>query len=197
MDNNRYKNKIWVIDIETTWLDTNTWLIVEIGIVSLDLETWKIEEEFNSIVKEDWFDISHTKWGLWWIFKNTDLTFDDVDNAISLKSKLNEIQYILDKFTLWVTAYNKAFDFLFLKSRWLKIKNELSCPMMVATPLVNLEPNEWYTDPKRPKVEEARDYFIWTEYEELHRACDDASHEAQIVYELYKRWKFIINNMNI
>jgi len=32
-------------------------------------------------VKEEGFDLSHTKGNLGWIFKNSDLKFNDVDSA--------------------------------------------------------------------------------------------------------------------
>jgi DNA polymerase-3 subunit epsilon len=99
---------------------------------------------------------------------------------------LPEIQNVLNKYSLGATAYNKAFDFGFLKSRGLQIK-ELDCIMLSATPVVNLPPNPGYSTPKWPKVEEAWEYFFpQIEYKEAHRALDDAKHEALIAYELYK-----------
>ncbi len=103
---------------------------------------------------------------------------------------LPEIQSIFNNYSLGATAFNKQFDFGFLKSRGLLIK-ELPCIMLSATSLVNLPPNPGYTTPKWPKVEEAWEYFFPnTEYIEAHRALDDARHEALISYELYKRGEF-------
>lgn len=188
-----HKNsKIWIIDIETTWFINAWWLIVEIWIVSLDLETWEIKIEFDSIVKEDGISIEHTKEPYWWIFLNSNLSYSEVMSSTPLELKIQEIQNIIDRFDLWVTAYNKIFDFSFLKSRWIKIKKELDCPMLVATPICNLQSINWYNEPKWPKVEEAWNFFIWTPYKESHRASDDAVHEAKIVYEMYKRWYFKI-----
>jgi DNA polymerase-3 subunit epsilon len=105
---------------------------------------------------------------------------------------LPEIQNVLNKYSLGATAYNKAFDFGFLRSRGLQIK-ELDCIMLSATPVVNLPPNFGYSTPKWPKVEEAWEYFFpQVEYKEAHRALDDARHEALIAYELYKIEKFKI-----
>jgi DNA polymerase-3 subunit epsilon len=183
--------KIAIIDIETSGFQPQGGLIVEIGIVGLDLETGSVTDEFDSIVKEDGFDERHAKHPYGWVFQNSDLKYEDVLSANSLTSVLPKIQNILDKYPLGATAYNKAFDFGFLKSRGLQI-NELSCIMLSATPVVNLPPNFGYNTPKWPKVEEAWEYFFpQVEYKEAHRALDDAKHEALIAYELYKLQSFI------
>ncbi len=178
--------QIAVIDIETSGFQNQGGLIVEIGIVGLDLETGNITNEFDAIVKENAFSERHAKNPFGWVFQNSDLNYEDVASANSLSSYLPEIQTILNKYPLGATAFNKQFDFGFLKSRGLKIK-ELPCIMLTATDVVNLPPNPGYNTPKWPKVEEAWEYFFPnTEYVEAHRALDDARHEALIAYELYK-----------
>ena len=120
-----------------------------------------------------------------WIFKNSDLEFKDVANSPSLN--VGALQQIFDKYP--ATAYNKKFDFDFLKDRGLKI-NELPCPMIIATdickiPHVNGYGNKW------PKVQEAWDFFFGdTGYIEKHRGCDDAEHEAMIVLRLWEMGVF-------
>ena len=183
------KNLIWIVDIETTGFFNKGGLIVEIGIASLDLDTWEIKEVMDLVVKEPWFDVSHTKSPFWWIFSNSSLTPDDVIQAQSLEEVLPKIQSCIDLFPLGITAYNKAFDFTFLRDRGITIAKELPCPMKVATPVLQL-PSTGYGDYKRPKVEEAWDHLVGTPYVEAHRWLDDAIHEARIVYELYKKWVF-------
>ena len=178
--------EIAVIDIETSGFQKQGGLIVEIGIVGLNLETGLVTNEFDSIVKENEFNEVHSKHPYGWVFQNSDLRYDDVLSANNLTDMLPEIQNVLNKYSLGATAYNKAFDFGFLKSRGLQIK-ELDCIMLSATPVVNLPPNPGYSTPKWPKVEEAWEYFfLQIEYKEAHRALDDAKHEALIAYELYK-----------
>ena len=178
--------EIAVIDIETSGFQHQGGLIVEIGIVGLNLETGSVTDEFDSIVKEDGFDERHAKHPYGWVFQNSDLRYNDVLSANNLTDMLPEIQNVLNKYSLGATAYNKAFDFGFLRSRGLQIK-ELDCIMLSATPVVNLPPNPGYSTPKWPKVEEAWEYFFpQVEYKEAHRALDDARHEALIAYELYK-----------
>lgn len=182
--------KIAIVDIETSGFQKQGGLIVEVGIVGLDLETGYVTEEFSEIVKEDGFGAQHAKEPYGWVFQNSDLKYEDVLKANRLQEILPKIQSVFDKYPNGATAYNKEFDFGFLKSRGLKMK-ELPCIMLSASPVVNLPPNRGYTSPKWPKVEEAWDYFFPnTPYIEAHRALDDAKHEALIAYELYKRGSF-------
>ncbi|MDD2999465.1 MAG: hypothetical protein PHV05_10430 [Candidatus Riflebacteria bacterium] len=96
------------------------------------------------------------------------------------------IQGILNSYS--ATAFNKRFDFEFLKSRGLKVK-ELDCPMLLAVNVCRL-PGKLRSY-KWPTVEEAWKHFFPNEpYSEKHRGADDALHEAKIVYELYKMGVF-------
>jgi len=186
---------ILVVDIETTGFLNQGGKIVEIGIVKLDLDTGSIIPAYNSLIKEPGFNINHTKGQLGWIFKNSDLTFDEVNLAPDLESQRNTIQNLFNQFQ--ATAFNKAFDFDFLKNRGFQIE-ELPCPMLVATPIVNLPSANGYSTPKWPTVEEAwKHFFGKTSYKEIHRGLDDAKHEAKIVYELYKMGKIEVQFKNI
>ncbi|MCD4747246.1 MAG: 3'-5' exonuclease [Bacteroidales bacterium] len=185
--------KIAIVDIETTGFLNQGGLLIEIGIVSLDLDNGKIIPEFDSVVKEKEFGPAHTRRPFGWIFQNSDLEFNDVNNAPTLESQKEEIQNVLNKFSLGATAFNKSFDFGFLRLRGFKIK-ELPCIMLTATPIVNLPPNPGFNTPKWPTVEQAWKYFFGNSgYCEKHRALDDAVHEAKIAYELYKQGVFIVN----
>ena len=162
----------------------------EVGIVSLDLQTGHISNEFNEIVQENGFGEKHAKDPYGWIFKNSDLRYEDVLKANNLLKIIQKIQKTFDKYSCGATAFNKQFDFGFLKSRGLRIK-ELPCIMLSVAPVVGLPPNPGYFDPKWPKVQEAWDFFFpKSDYIEAHRALDDARHEAMIAYELYKLGKF-------
>jgi len=179
--NEMSSKRILVVDIETTGLKPKKDLIVEIGIVELDLETGNKKIVYNKLVKEESFGEQHSDS---WVFNNSDLKYDDVLNASELN--IEEIQQIMNDNL--VTAYNKSFDFGFLKSRGLII-TELPCPMMLMTPICKLPGN--FGNYKWPSVQEAWDFlFKETDYVELHRGADDALHEADIVYELYKRGVF-------
>ena len=178
--------KIAVVDIETTGFSTEKDCIVEIGIVELDLETGERTELYNQLVKEENLEEKHKNC---WVFENTDMKFDDVMNAQSLDIKT--LQAIFDKYPM--TAYNKKFDTRFLIDRGLKM-NELDCPMIIATNICKLPSKRLAGKYKWPKVQEAYDFFFPDSgYIETHRGCDDAFHEAEIVYELYKRGDFVVD----
>ena len=184
--------EIAIVDIETSGFQNQGGLIVEIGIVGLNLDTGEVTNEFDAVVKEPDFGERHTKTPYGWIFKNSDLGYKEVLSANDLTQMISKIQTIFDKFSLGATAFNKQFDFGFLKSRGLKIK-ELPCIMLSAAPVVDLPPNPGFSDAKWPKVEEAWKYFFPNiVYKETHRALDDARHEALIAYALYKLGKFRI-----
>ena len=176
--------KILILDIETTGFLNQGGSIVEIGIVELDLDTGEITEVFESLVKEKILTGKHRKEPFGWIFNNSDLTPEAVRNAPGETEVFLQVQAILNKYPLGCTAFNKKFDFDFLKSRGIGIK-ELPCPMILSTDICKLPGR--YDDYKWPKVEEAFSHFFPDiEYIEKHRGLDDAKHEAMIVYKLYQ-----------
>ena len=142
--------KIAIVDIETTDFLREGGLIVEVGIVSLDLKTGEVKKINDELVREIEFKEEHKRS---WIFHNSDLTYEEVLTANPLNK--NKIQDIFNKYP--TTAYNKKFDFDFLKDRGLKI-NELSCPMVVATDICKIPHANGYRN-KWPKVQEAWDFF--------------------------------------
>lgn len=181
------KPTIAIIDLETTGFLNQKGLIVEIGIASLDLNNGTIKEEFSSLVKEPGFNTAHTKAPYGWIFDNSTLEYEQVKQAPAMHELFDQIQGVINKFPAGITAYNAAFDLPFLKARSFSFK-PLPCPMLAATPVVNLPPAGRRNEPKWPKVQEAWNYLFGdTGYIEKHRALDDALHEAKIVYELHKR----------
>lgn len=183
MENN---NKIVIIDIETAGFKPRQPML-EVGIVELDLDTGEAKIIYDELVKEDHFNDGFKDS---WIFKNSDLEFEDVMEAKPLD--ITAIQGILNNYP--ATAYNNRFDFSFLEHRGLDIE-KLPCPMLIATNVCNI-PGK-YGKPKWPTVEEAYKFFFPDEaYIEKHRGADDALHEAKIVYELYKRGEFKINKMD-
>lgn len=172
--------KIAVIDLETTGFLPKG-LIVEVGITELDLETGETKLIYNELVKEEGFNESHKNS---WIFQNTDLKFEDVLKANPLDKET--IQNILNQYK--TSAFNKKFDFAFLRARDFEI-NELPCIMYSASNTVGAKNKNG--GKKAPNVQEAWDYFFPdSDYKELHRGGDDSVHEAMIAYELYKRGAF-------
>ena len=171
------KKEIAVVDIETTGFKEKHDCIVEVGIVSLNLETGKIKDVYDELVREAKFSVEHYES---WIFKNSNLEFEDVLNADPLDTR--KLQRILTDF--YATAWNSSFDFGFLKSRGLKL-SELPCPMKQSKDYFELPGSHGY---KYASVQEAWNIlFPGNDYVEKHRGFDDAAHEAKIIHELRKR----------
>jgi len=176
---------ILIVDIETTGLNIEKDCIVEIGIVGLDLNTGKKEELFNSLIKEPEFNQKHYNS---WIFQMGYITKEEYNNAPAIQDVFNEIQEILDD--NYITAFNKKFDLGFLKKKGFHISREFPCIMIVSARKMKIySPKNGY---KWPSLQEAYDFFFpKVGYNESHRAYDDAYHEAQIAYKMYKEGIFV------
>jgi DNA polymerase-3 subunit epsilon len=182
------QDKIAIIDIETTDLKPETGLIIEIGIVELDLGTGETRILFDSKVKESHFSQNHKNA---WIFYNSDLKFEEVENAPNLEQFREELQEIFDCYPL--TAYNTYFDFGFMESRGFVIKKDIPDIMAVAKDTCKITYSKGGY--KNPKMQEAWDiFFPNTGYREKHRAVDDAIHEAEMLFEMYKRGDYKIKS---
>ncbi|MHA1776886.1 MAG: 3'-5' exonuclease [Promethearchaeota archaeon] len=185
--------QIAVLDIETTGTTPRNGTIIEIGIAMLDLKTHFISKLFDSLCKEPEFltRFEADRLENCWIFQNSTLTVKKILAAPTWDEVAPKIQRILNKFP--ATTYNKAFDFGFLKAKGIKIPRELPCPMIEATPYFKLPPRIEGTEYKWPSVQECWGFLFldYTYYTEIHRAYDDAVHEAEIIYEFFQRgiWK--------
>lgn len=181
--------EILITDIETTGFNHKNDGILEIGAVSLNLNTGEIKEVFDSLLREDLLRGRHQEA---WIFKNSDLKVEDIRNAPKSEGVFMEFQEILDAYPYGCTAFNNVFDFGFLEDRGLIIK-KLPCPMKLSTDICKI-PGRNGRGFKCPNVEEAfKLFFPDIQYSEKHRGLDDAKHEAMIVYELYKMGVFKID----
>lgn len=183
-------SKILVLDIETTGFQKDNGKIVEVGIVELNLDNGNRRIIFDEVVYEKGITAQEVENA--WIVQNSTLTVDMIRNGWDLERVRPEIQSILNRYKVGATAFNNTFDFGFLDSRGFVFPKKLPCPMRLSTDICQLKGN--YGTFKFPKVQEAYDFFFGkTEYVELHRGADDAYHEAEIVYELYKRGIFKID----
>lgn len=181
--------KILIIDIETTDFLYQGGKIVEVGIVELDLSNGNKTILFDKVCREP--EMVQSTIEKAWIFSNSTLTVDEVLNAQLLQELKPEIQSIINNYPAGATAFNNQFDFGFLEHRGFVFPKKLACPMKLSTNICQIPGHRGY---KWPKVEEAHKYFFGdVGYIEAHRGADDAFHEADIVYELYKRQVFTIN----
>ena len=185
--------KILVLDIETTGFLNQGGSIVEIGIVELNLSNGEIKEIYSSLCREDILTAKHREEPFGWIFRNSDLTVEEVRNAPKFEAVKTQVQAILNSYPLGCTAFNNNFDFGFLSNRGIEIK-VLPCPMLLSTDICKLPNRNGYSGYKWPSVEEAfAHFFPGVEYKEKHRGADDAYHEAMIVYKLYTMGVFKLN----
>jgi DNA polymerase-3 subunit epsilon len=184
--------KAQIVDIETAGFLHNGGAIVELGIVGLDLETGECTVLLDSALLETSIKDEHFTEGTYnWIFKNSTLTPEMVKEAPPAEEVFKQAQAIFnDPDYRGATAFNKAFDFSFLRDRGLFITG-LPCPMLLSTELIKVPfPNGKCC--KWPKVEEAYGFFFPDkDYRETHRGADDAMREAEIVYELHRRGLFL------
>lgn len=184
--------KILVGDIETTDFLPKGGKIVEVGLVSLDLSTGVKEIIYNKVFNPG---LSREELATKWICENGYMTPEEILSGENLKACIPEIQKIVDEHPLGFTAFNRVFDEGFLKSEGVVFVKLLPCPMIIATPICKLPHPRGGKGYKWPKVQEAWDKFFGknTGYVEKHRGADDAFHEGEIVYYLYKHGHFKIS----
>jgi DNA polymerase-3 subunit epsilon len=181
--------KILIVDIETTGLVPSRDKIVEVGIVSLDVDKGEKKILFDHVMHERPIDRKEVEES--WIVKNGYMTVEEIQHSKQFKDYSNDIQKIFfDETYLGCTAYNSRFDFGFLESRNIVIPRKLKCPMKLATDICKIPKNRGSF--KWPKVEEAWIHFFGkdTGYVEKHRGADDAYHEADIVMSLIELGKY-------
>jgi DNA polymerase III alpha subunit (gram-positive type) len=174
--------EILVLDIETTGLQTNEDLILELGMVKLDLETGEITTLFDAVFKDERLTARHREA---WIFQNGFMTIDEIRNAKPITDYKEEIQSIMNEFLGRITAWNRDFDSAFLERAGFLLGQAIDCPMKKSVDYFKIESAFGY---KWPKAQEAWDIlFPNTPKTEEHRGLDDAKMEAAIIYELFKK----------
>lgn len=175
------RKEIIVLDIETTGLKPQEDLILELGMVKLNLETGKISELFDQVFKDPRLTAKHREA---WIFQNGFMELEEVRNALPISEYMDEIQGIMNQFQGAITAWNRDFDSAFLEHAGFNLGAAIDCPMKKSVDYFKIEGPFGY---KWPKAQEAWDIlFPDTPKIEEHRGLDDSRMEAAIIYELYK-----------
>ena len=152
------KDKILILDIETTGFMKQNGSIIEVGAVELNIKTGEIKEVFNSLLKEDIYGPAHEVVPLGWIFEHSDLKYEDILMAPPAADVFKDLQNLINSYPLGCTAYNNKFDFDFLEDRGIVIDKKLPCPMLLSTNICRLPGR--YGKFKWPKVEEAYSFFF-------------------------------------
>jgi DNA polymerase III epsilon subunit-like protein len=183
-----------VLDIETTNFFNKGGKIVEIGIASLNLKTFDMLLIFNEVVKEEGFNIADSQYPNGWIFENSTLTFEECLKAPALGYHIFLLNALFKQYP--VTAFNKQFDFQFLRDRDIKIPYECPDPMICSTDYFKLPPTQKMVyaghgdSYKWPSVQEAWDKLMVSSVKEPHRGGKDCLMEAKIISKLYQKGIF-------
>lgn len=176
--------KILIIDLETTGFLQQGGKIVEIGIVELNLLNGEKKIVYDKVCHER--PITKKEVEESWIVKNSTMSVFDIQNSRQLIYLKPEIQKILNDYPTGATAYNNAFDFGFMENRGFYFPKKLPCPMKLSTDICKI-PHKNRQGIKWPNFEEAKEFFLGkSDYIEKHRGADDAYHEADLVYHLFK-----------
>ena len=179
------KNKIIVLDIETTGFLNEGGRIVELGICELDTETGARKIIFDSLIREEGLTLAEISGS--WVADNSDIDPAEVMKAPSLEELREPIQTILNTYEGGITAFNSDFDFDFLENRGFSLPVKLPCPMITLTPILQIPQRSGHGF-KWPSVTEATSLlFPSSDYIEAHRGASDAHDEAQIVFWLIKK----------
>ena len=150
--------KILVLDLETTGFLQKGGQIVEIGIVSLDLENGEKEILFDSLCKEPGMTLTDIEEA--WIVKNSNMNPLEVWNAPMLEDIREEVQKVLNDYPNGATAFNNAFDFGFMEDRGFTFPRKLKCPMKLSTDICQIPHKNGRRGYKWPSVQEAWDFFF-------------------------------------
>ena len=162
-------------------------LIVEIGIVELDINTGERKILFNAPIYEDGVE----KCNGMGAFNISNLDIIDVKKSNGLESYREVLQFIFDNYR--ITSYNTTFDLEILELRGFKIPKKMMDMMKFVRRLLpkgkyNFEFAYRYFYNLRENV--TGKYLKNKNYEEQHRAIDDAIHEVELLFLLINKFKF-------
>lgn len=179
--------EIYIVDTETTGLNGADYddKIVEIAICKLNTKTKQIKEVFEAIVGQELSTFKKTAW----IFNNSDLTPEMVENGPSATQVINIVKKTLKN--KLVTSFNTGFDFdRFLdKEPWnVSYKKLMPCIMLSATGPCAIENTYNHHGYKWPSLQEAYSILVVNGKSEhngvSHRAMADTYQSAQVLLRL-------------
>ena len=102
-------DEIYVLDTETTGLfGAPKDVVVDVGICKVSLEKGTVEDVYSSVLgydTDEWDDYLKNAW----IFENTDMTLDMVEEAPPALNVIADVRRLLRKKP--VTSYNTEYDF--------------------------------------------------------------------------------------
>lgn len=185
-------DEIYVLDTETTGLEgAPKDLVVDIGICRVSLSDGTVEDAYSSVIGYDtseWDDYLKNAW----IFENTDMTLDMVEEAPPAHLVVDEVRRILRRKA--VTSYNTEYDFgKFLYEEPWNMRGwfvECSDIMKAATDVCRI-PSEYYGRAYRyPKLDVAYAKIVdgdpaGINGKQDHRALSDARMASYVMLALH------------
>ena len=186
------RTDVYVIDTETTGLTgAPKDKVVDIAICRVTLGESTVKEIYSSVVGHDtsgWSnDLKRS-----WIFENTDLTLEMVNNAPPEEQVVREVTEILKGSN--VTSFNVAYDldkFLYrppwsLHGRFIPFK----CIMLASRDVCKIP--GIYEEYKWPKLEEAYRMIVKKDIagKQTHRAMGDALMASEVLIALHNKGNY-------
>ena len=189
------KTDVYVVDTETTGLfGAPKDKVVDIAVCKVTLGDDGVENVYSSVVGHDtgkWSDeLKHS-----WIFENTDLTPDMVNDAPPEARVAEEVSKILKGAN--VTSFNFQFDFdKFLYQKPWSLRNDIvpfRCVMLASKNVCRIP--GLYDDYKYPKLSEAYKMIVkgdpaGIKGNQEHRALSDAVMASYILLELHRTGRY-------
>ncbi|MDR0198474.1 MAG: 3'-5' exonuclease [Methanomassiliicoccaceae archaeon] len=189
--------EVYVVDTETTGLaGAPKDKVVDIAVCRVVLGNDVVEKVYSSVVGHDtsgWGDELRRSW----IFENTDLTVDMVNDAPPEQEVVRRITEILGGRN--VTSFNFSYDFdkFLYKEPW-SLRRRIvpfNCIMIASKDVCRLP--GLYEDYKWPRLDEAYRIIVKGDPAgiggaQAHRAMSDAVAASHILLELYRMGRYFI-----
>lgn len=189
--------RVLVIDTETTGLDgAPKDVVVDIGICEVDLDEGKVYDMYSSVVGHDISEWNEYRRNAW-IFENTDMTLEMVDEATPFEIVRKDVESILRGRK--VTAFNTDYDmrkFLYLSPWSLKDKFVECTDIMKAATSVCKIPSPYYGRRYTyPKLDRAYEMIVEGDPAELHgkqdhRALSDARVASYVMIGMFRNGEY-------
>ena len=186
-------DEVYVLDTETTGLyGAPKDVVVDVGITKVSLRKGTVEDSYSSVLgydTSDWDDYRRNAW----IFQNTDMTLEMVEDAPDAMDVIRDVRSMLKGKT--VTAYNIGYDFgKFLNLEpWNMSKVCVLCnDIMLAAKDVCKLPSQYYGREYRyPKLDYAYEHIVSGDPAEIHgkqdhRALSDARMASYLMIQMYR-----------
>ncbi len=188
---------IYVLDTETTGLEgAPKDLVVDVGICKVDLIEGTVEDVYSSVLgyeTEDWDDYLRNAW----IFQNTDMTLEMVEEAPRALTIIDDVRRILRKQA--VTTFNTGYDLdKFLYKEPCSMRGwfiECKDIMKAATEVCKLPSPYFGGSYKYPKLDYAYAQIVDGDPAEIHgkqdhRALSDARMASHLMIAMYRNGQY-------